>query len=119
VWVAPPRGSDAGRLGLRPNPHRSSFGRYGTLSVRFGKASRGGAPERRNVLTVFDWAVEILEQYVDEVRPLYGRPEHPALWLTEREGGSPAATSPSALRSTATSLACRASSRRMRLVTAT
>jgi integrase len=72
-----------------PNPHRSSFGRYGTLSVRFGKASRGGAPKRRNVLTVFDWAVEILEQYVDEVRPLYGRPEHPALWLTERGGRIP------------------------------
>jgi integrase/recombinase XerC len=57
--------------------------------VRFGKASRGGAPKRRNVLTVFDWAVEILEQYVDEVRPLYGRPEHPALWLTERGGRIP------------------------------
>ena len=73
--------SDFGR-----NPHRSSFGRYGTLSVRYGKASRGGAPKRRNVLTVFDWAVEVVEQYVDEARPLYGRPEHPALWLTERGG---------------------------------
>lgn len=66
------------------NPHRPSFGRYGTLNVRFGKASRGGSPKRRNVLTVFDWAVDVLEQYVDEVRPLYGRPEHPALWLTEK-----------------------------------
>jgi integrase/recombinase XerC len=66
------------------NPHRASFGRYGTLSVRFGKASRGSAPKRRNVLTVFDWSVEVLVQYVEEVRPLYGRGEHPALWLTER-----------------------------------
>ena len=73
--------SDFGR-----NPHRSSFGRYGTLSVRYGKASRGGAPKRRNVLTVFDWAVDVVEQYVDEALPLYGRPEHPALWVTERGG---------------------------------
>lgn len=71
--------SDFGR-----NPHRPSFGRYWTLNVRFGKASRGGAPKRRNVLTVFDWAVDVLERYVDEVRPLYGRGEHPALWLTEK-----------------------------------
>jgi integrase len=68
------------------NPHRSSFGRYGTLSVRYGKASKGSAPKRRNVLTVFDWSVEVLEQYVEEVRPLYGRDEHPALFLTERGG---------------------------------
>jgi integrase/recombinase XerC len=73
--------SDLGR-----NPHRRSFGRYGTLSVRFGKASKGSAPKRRNVLTVFDWSVEVLEQYVEQVRPLYGRDEHPALWLTERGG---------------------------------
>jgi len=68
------------------NPHRPSFGRYGSLSVRYGKASRGGAPKCRNVLTVFDWAVEVLEQYIDEARLLYGRSEHPALWMTERGG---------------------------------
>ena len=68
------------------NPHRASFGRYGTLSVRYGKASRGSAPKRRNVLTVFDWSVEVLEQYVEQVRPLYGRDDHPALWVTERGG---------------------------------
>jgi integrase/recombinase XerC len=38
------------------------------------------------VLTVFDWAVEVVEQYLEEIRPLYGRGEHPALWLTERGG---------------------------------
>ena len=32
---------------------------YGSLSVRYGKASRGSAPKRRNVLTVFDWSVEV------------------------------------------------------------
>jgi integrase/recombinase XerC len=54
--------------------------------VRYGKASRGSAPKRRNVLTVFDWSVDVLAQYVEHVRPLYGRDEHPALWLTERGG---------------------------------
>ena len=69
------------------NPYQPSFGAYGSLSVRYGKASRGSAPKRRNVLTVFDWSVEVLEQYLEEVRPLY---EHAAssraLWLTERGG---------------------------------
>lgn len=68
------------------NPHRPSFGPYGSLSVRFGKASRGSAPKRRNVLSVFDWSVEVVEQYIEEVRPLYGLDAHPGLWLTERGG---------------------------------
>jgi site-specific recombinase XerD len=67
------------------NPHRRSFGAYGSLLVRYGKASRGSAPKRRNVLTVFDWSVEVVEQYIEEVRPLY-EPQCPALWLTERGG---------------------------------
>ncbi len=69
------RRQEAARLDvtdLGRNAHRPSFGRYGTLSVRFGKASRGSAPKRRSVLTVFAWSVEVLEQYVEEVRPLYG-----------------------------------------------
>lgn len=38
------------------------------------------------MLTVFDWAVEVVEQYVEEIRPAYGRDDHPALFLTERGG---------------------------------
>ena len=68
------------------NPGLPEFGRYGLLGVRYGKASRGGAPRRRGVLTVFDWAVEVIEQYVNEIRPAYGRDDHPALFLTERGG---------------------------------
>lgn len=68
------------------NPERPSFGCYGMLHVRYGKASRGSAPKRRSVATVFDWSVEVLEQYVQEIRPRYGRDEHPALFLTERGG---------------------------------
>jgi len=66
------------------NAHMPAFGRFGSVNVRYGKAMAGGPPRRRSVLTVFDWSVEVLEQYVDEVRPLYGRDAHPALWLTER-----------------------------------
>jgi integrase/recombinase XerC len=53
-------------------------GRKGSL-----QAWRGG-PQRRTVLTVFDWATEVLEQYVTEIRPRFGCPEHPAMFLTER-----------------------------------
>jgi len=38
------------------------------------------------VLTVFDWSVEVMEQYVEEIRPVYGFDDHPALFLTERGG---------------------------------
>ena len=83
------RRQEAARLDVHDfsaNPHRRSFGAYGSLSVRFGKASRGSAPKRRNVLSVFDWSIEVIEQYVQEVRPLYVPGGHPGLWLTERGG---------------------------------
>lgn len=71
---------------LTRNPAQPAFGRYGLLGVRYGKSSRGGPPRRRGVLTVFDWSVEVLAQYVEEIRPAYGRDDHPALFLTERGG---------------------------------
>jgi integrase/recombinase XerC len=84
------RRQEAARLDVSDfsaNPHRPSFGTYGSLSVRYGKASRGSAPKRRNVLSVFDWSVEVVEQYIEEVRPLYDAADsHPGLWLTERGG---------------------------------
>jgi len=83
------RRQEAARLDVRDfsrNPAQPAFGRYGLLGVRYGKASRGGAPRRRGVLTVFDWSVEVMEQYVEEIRPVYGFDDHPALFLTERGG---------------------------------
>lgn len=68
-----------------PNPHRGSFGRFGTLSVRYGKGAHGSGPRRREVLTVFDWTPEVLEQFVYDVRPAYGF-DSDALFLTERGG---------------------------------
>lgn len=66
------------------NPAAPEFGRYGSLTVRYGKAMRGGPPRRRTVLSVMPWAVEALDEYVREIRPRFGFDEHPALWLTER-----------------------------------
>lgn len=71
---------------LHPNATAPQFANYGSLFVRWGKAKRGSAPRRRTVLSVFDWAVESLQQSTEEVRPAFGFPDHPALWLTERGG---------------------------------
>jgi integrase/recombinase XerC len=68
------------------NPRLPRFGEFGTLRVRLGKAARGGNLRPRNVLSVFDWSVEVVEQYVREIRPLFGFDAHPALWVTERGG---------------------------------
>jgi site-specific recombinase XerD len=73
---------------LRTNPASPRFGRFGALFVRFGKSSKGGPPKRRTVLTVpeLDWVVDVLEHYLDEVRPAFSPGDHPALWITERRG---------------------------------
>ncbi|OMC33633.1 integrase [Mycobacterium colombiense] len=73
---------------LRSNPKLPSYGRFGGVFVRFGKASRGSSPKRRTVLTVpeMDWIVEALESYLEEVRPCFRPGRHPALWVTERCG---------------------------------
>lgn len=68
------------------NPAAPQLGRLGVCQVRFGKAMRGSPPRRRAVAAVMPWAVEALEQYLNQVRPRYEAAEHPALWLTERGG---------------------------------
>jgi integrase/recombinase XerC len=71
---------------LHPSAAAPQFGRFAALHVRWGKASRGSPPKRRTVLSVFDWAVECLREYVEEVRPDFDCGEHPAVWVTERRG---------------------------------
>lgn len=68
------------------NPKAPQFGPYGALHVRYGKAKRGQPPRRRNVLSMFGWAVDAVADYVENVRPRFGCPDHPALWVTERCG---------------------------------
>lgn len=50
-----------------PNGEAPRFGRYGMLSVRWGKAARGGSPRRRNVCSVMPWAAAAVAEYVEEV----------------------------------------------------
>lgn len=66
------------------NPKAPELGRFGMLQVRYGKRIRGSAPRRRDVLTVMPWAVEVVEDYIVNIRPRFGNPDHPALFLTER-----------------------------------
>nr|WP_307082240.1 tyrosine-type recombinase/integrase [Streptomyces canus] len=71
---------------LRRNLKVADYGRFGAIFVRYGKASKGGTPKRRSVLTVpeMDWIVGVLDQYVSEVRPAFVPGKHPAFWITER-----------------------------------
>lgn len=73
---------------LRRNPKTPGYGRLGALFVRYGKSSRGSPPKRRTVLTVpeLDWVVPVLEQWIQEIRPLLVPGPHPALWVSERQG---------------------------------
>jgi integrase/recombinase XerC len=73
------------RCDLGRNPKAGEFGDVGAVAVRWGKASRGGPPRRRRVLTVWPWAAAVLEQYLEEVLPVYGA-THDGLWPTERGG---------------------------------
>jgi integrase/recombinase XerC len=65
------------------NPAAGEFGRYGAVSVRYGKALKGGPPRRRTVLTTMGWAAEAVAEWVEDIRPLYGSAGR-ALWPTER-----------------------------------
>ena len=53
------------------NPKGPEFGEYGVVYVRHGKAMKGSPPKRRSVLTIWPWSVEILQQWLEEVRPLF------------------------------------------------
>lgn len=72
---------------LRRNAKLPDLGQFGVLSVRHGKASRGGPAKRRSVLTVpeMGWITETLAHYLEEVRPALSRTRSSsALWVTER-----------------------------------
>ncbi|GGQ35982.1 hypothetical protein GCM10010266_69120 [Streptomyces griseomycini] len=64
------------------------FGQAGSMTVRYGKSSKGTPPKRRTVLLVpeMDWVVDILDEWVHEIRPRLSPDRHPALWVTERVG---------------------------------
>ncbi|TDC60558.1 site-specific integrase [Micromonospora sp. KC207] len=66
------------------NPRGPEFGEYGVCYVRHGKAKKGSPPKRRSVLTVFDWAPEVLDEWFTEVRPSFEVEGNPATWPSER-----------------------------------
>ena len=66
------------------NPHGPEFGDHGVLHVRFGKAKKGSPPKRRSVLTVWPWTTDIVQQWIEEVRPFLAADGNPALWPSER-----------------------------------
>lgn len=65
------------------NPAAEEFGPYGALSVRWGKAVRGGPPRRRTVVTTMGWAVDVVAEWIEEIRPMY-ESSSTAMWPTER-----------------------------------
>lgn len=84
------RRREASRLSMadrRRNPAISAYGIYGALHVRYGKAVKGGPPKRRLVLSVphFEWAIDALKYYCEEVRPLFNPGNHPAIFISERQ----------------------------------
>ena len=70
---------------LEANAAADQFGRYGALSVRYGKAVKGSPPRRRTVLTTMGWAAEAVAEWVTDIRPLYAT-SGIGLWPTERQG---------------------------------
>ena len=69
------------------NPKAPEFGDYGVVYVRHGKAPRRSGPKRRAVLTVFPWAVEVLQEWVESFRPMMvSADDERALFPSERGG---------------------------------
>lgn len=53
------------------NPSARSFGQFGMVYVRFGKAKAGSPPKYRSVVSIpeFDWAVDCLRDWIGDIRP--------------------------------------------------
>jgi hypothetical protein len=62
------------------NPSGAEFGEYGVLYVRHGKAKKGSPPKRRGVVTVWDWSAEVLQEWLEEVGPLFPTAASSACW---------------------------------------
>jgi len=70
----------------RRNPRMPQYRRFGSVHVRYGKASRGGPPKRRTVLTVpeMDWIVDLLDDWFAHGRAAFNPGAHPGVFVTER-----------------------------------
>lgn len=68
------------------NPKAPEFDDLGVLYVRHGKAMRGSAPKRRSVLTVFGWVTDVIDEWLNDVRPLLAGDGDSTLFPSERGG---------------------------------
>jgi len=66
-----------------PNPKAAEFGAFGVCYVRWGKAAKGSPPRRRSVLTVMDWSVDVLAEWVEDIWPSL-ETDAGGLWPSER-----------------------------------
>ncbi|MFE6611984.1 MULTISPECIES: tyrosine-type recombinase/integrase [Amycolatopsis] len=62
------------------------FGDHAALAVRWGKASAGQPPRRRTVISVWPWAVQTVQFYMHDIRPLFyvDRDDDGVMFPTER-----------------------------------
>ncbi|PXY17756.1 hypothetical protein BAY59_33880 [Prauserella coralliicola] len=63
------------------------FGDLAALAVRWGKPSAGQPPRRRMVISVWPWAVQTVQVYLENVRPLFyvDREDDGVMFPTERD----------------------------------
>lgn len=68
------------------NPRLLRLGEFGILTIRYGKAVRGGAPRPYTVFTIpeMTWAADAVRQYVHGVRSHSKFSSSPFLFFTER-----------------------------------
>lgn len=59
---------------LSRNGRAPYFGNFGIVRVRYGKAHRGAAKKQRSVLSVWQWSVDVLEEWTEFALPLFGYP---------------------------------------------
>ncbi|SEO12229.1 Phage integrase family protein [Cryobacterium luteum] len=70
---------------LAPTRTLREFDGNGVLDVRWAKATKGGTPRRRSVLTVFPWVTEVIDEWVGTFRAQSDTaPRSSALWPSER-----------------------------------
>ena len=58
----------------------------GQVAVRWGKASKGSPPRRAPSTPSCLGFVDVVNDYLDHIRPRYGFPQRNAMWLSERGG---------------------------------
>jgi len=86
------------------NPKAPEFADLGVVYVRHGKAMRGSAPKPRSVLTVYGWVVDVLDEWINDVRPLLADDDDTTVFPSERGGPMSSGQAAARMRRYATEL---------------